>query len=53
MIILDDALSESVVNLHQTARIVEKKYGICELSETIRKLADELTNLAKSGFLKK
>ena len=45
-------LSDAVVNLHQIARVIEKKYGVCIISGTLRKSADELSDLIKLEFLK-
>lgn len=48
MTILDNRLSEYVLTLHEIARVVEQKIGDAALSDTLRKSADKLSDLAQS-----
>jgi hypothetical protein len=47
MPILDNGLSDYVIILHEIARVVEQKNIDSALSETLRKSADKLSDLAK------
>ena len=48
MTILDNRLSDCVIMLHEIARVVEQKIVDPALSETLRKSADKLSDLAQS-----
>ena len=51
MTILDNTLSDYVIMLHEIARVVEQKIDDPALSETLRRSADKLSNLAQSKEL--
>lgn len=40
-------LKDKIIQLHDIARAVEQKLGVCKLSEDIRKAADRLNELLK------
>lgn len=45
MSIVDSKLSEACIRLHETARVIEDRMGVCEISQSIRKAADLLTRV--------
>jgi hypothetical protein len=48
MPIIDNRLSDYVIILHEIAREVRQKFDDPALSETLRKSADKLSDLAQS-----
>lgn len=44
-------VQEQVIKLHDTARLIENDFGACDLSETLRKAADNLSEFSKRRII--
>ena len=44
-------VQEQVIKLHDTARLIEDDFGTCDLSQTLRRVADTLSDLSKKRII--
>ena len=44
-------VQEQVIKLHDTARLIENDFGSCDLSQSLRKAADTLSEFAKRRII--
>ena len=44
-------VQEQVIKLHDTARLIEQDFGSCDLSQTLRQAADNLSEFSKRRII--
>ena len=44
-------VQEQVIKLHDTARLIEEDFGTCDLSQTLRQAADNLSEFSKQRIV--